>query len=524
MKTLKKSSLCALAALSLWACNEDTPTPTPVTTTPDPTLSITPSGTTISFVAAGETKIITVETNQESWNATLTPANGNDWLSITKNEDSFSLTATANNSLTAPQDVVIMVTAGDADPVTITASQAAFVPDPALSTNFDSVGEIVFEAVGHGQPVTVTTNQGAWDVTLTPADGNGWLTIESKGDNQFNLMAAKNSTPFERTPVTITVTSGQATPVTLTAKQQAGAPVLSTDPSSTITFLAVGGQNVVTVATNYDTWDAVLEPANGNGWLTLTKSIDRFTLTAVENEAQTAPTPVTVRVTAGQATPVVLTVQQDAADAPIVYYRVGDYYPDEANAVGVVWYIDPSSSTDGGVTGLHGKIIGIAQSSDFVELVDGSHDYTSVMTSRTDGKANTDAMIKLAQDNNWTLAPLGALQWCINQGEGWYIPAFEESRELFSVMSDVAYPTVKDSWADTSNMPDVSSGAAARTAFLKILEDKGSSKFYVTYSWWWTSTSPATGFVWQFGNWGGSGQTKGTGTAIKVWARAMKQF
>ena len=522
MKTyLIKLGVCALAAISLFACKEDDPPVTPPVT---PTLSISPSEATIEFIAAGEAKTVEVTTNQEEWNVTLTPEDGHEWLSVTNNEGSFTLTAAENTATTAPENVLITVTAGDAEPVTITASQAAFVPDPTLSTPFDSVGEVVFEHIGHGQDVRVTTNQGEWNVALTPTDGNGWLTIESKNNALFHLMAAKNTTPAERTPVTITITAGEAQPVTLTAKQQAGPPVLSTDASATITFLAEGGDNEVTVTTNYDTWNVVLDPANGNDWLTMTKGTGSFTLTAAENEEQAEPTPVTVTVTAGEATPVVITVKQDAADAPLVYYRIGDYWPDAANAEGVVWYIDPTSSTDGGATGLHGKVVSIDQSAG-VEWVDGMHAYPAIATSTTDGKANTDAIVAHAQANGWTLATLGAMQWCLDKGEGWYIPAFEEHRACYAAMSGVDYSTITG-WSNYVAMPDYNNAAysAARTAFNQKFLDKGSSKLYDAWEYWWSSTQNASSFVWIFGNVTGSATEQSTGSIKKANVRAMKMF
>lgn len=521
MKTdLIKLGVCALAAFSLSACKPDSqPEPEPV----KPTLEISPSGETIAFIAAGEAKTIDVTTNQDEWNVTLTPTDGHEWLSVTKDEDSFTLTAVENTALNAPENVLITVTAGDAEAVMITASQAPFVPDPTLSTPFDSVGEVIFEAVGHGQDVRVTTNQGEWDVTLSPADGNGWLTIESKNDALFHLMAARNTTPAERTPVTVTITAGDAEPVTLTAKQQAGAPVLSTSAPGTITFLAEGGSNEVTVTTNYDEWNVVLDPVGGNGWLTMTKGTGSFTLTAAENEEQTEPTPVTVTVTAGQANPVVITVKQDAAEAPLVYYGIGDYWPDAANPEGVVWYIDPTSSTDGGTTGLHGKIVSIDHSTG-VEWADGMHAYPLIATSRTDGKANTDAIAAHAHDNGWALATLGAMQWCLNKGEGWYMPAFEEHKACYAAMSGVDYSTITG-WSDYSGMPNnETANGEARAAFNQKFIDKGGNALYNSWDNWWSSTQSASGYVWSIGTPNGSGNNQTTGSATKSIARAMKMF
>ena len=521
--------VCALAALSLAACEKPVPGTDDGDEPVTPTLS-TDAAETITFAAAGGDKTVTVTTNQESWNVTLTPADGHEWLTVSKGEDTFTLTATANEALASPAEVMVVVTAGNAERVQIMVGQEPFVPEPTLSTD---TNELLFEAVGHGLNVMVTTNQPSYEVALSPEDGGGWLTLDPKnikGANSFSLIATRNTTPVERGPVTVTVTAGDATPVSLTARQQAAAPQLSTNAPATITFLAEGGNSVVDVTTNYDAWDAVLAPADGNGWLTIAKTATSFTLTAVENTAQTEPTPVTVTVSAGEAVPVTITVKQDAADAPLVYYRGGDYYPDADAPEGVVWYIDPSSSTDGGVTGLHGKVVSLDQSTnDALNKKQWVGPYgCNLRLSMDDGKANTDAVVAFAAEKGYVLEPSGAFGWCIGKGEGWYLPAFNELRHIYAVASGVNYDTVKAEWGNYNILPNGNTTEcnAARSAFNAKITAKGGMALFTPYEPYWASSSDEYNLgskAWSFQA-PGSGTTQGIGTNPGAHIRAVKIF
>lgn len=551
-KHFLKIALAAFVSFALSACQKGTPTP-------EPTLSIAPSDETVVFTAEGGTKSIEITTNQKSWDVLLTPTDGHGWLSFEQEGKTLRFTATENTALREQDPVTVTIRAGSAAPVTLSARQEAMSPDPSLTT--DCAGELMFESIAHALSVRVQTNQPTWEVAIEPADGAGWLTLE-KEEESFTVHATANPKPVERGPVTITVTAGEAEPVVLLAKQEAAAPVLSTDPSGKITFLADGGRNTVRVTTNFDGWEVALTPADGNGWLTMSEQADSFTLTAAKNTLTTAPAPVTVTVTAGEATPVTITALQDAADAPVVYYKVGDYYPDEANAEGIVWYIDPGSSNDGAITGLHGKIVALDTPDIRVQWA-GPNMYSMANLSREDGAGNTAAILAYAEEHGYTLDPLGAFMRCVNRGEGWYLPAFNEHRRLFTVMSGTTFEEMTDParknpaydpsdptqegivpeylpvWTDYSAMPDktyvLEEGEwkavadpkykAARDAFNAKFTAKGGQALYNGFMYWWSSTSAdANQSSWAFGNPTGSGQTQYRGSSPGAYVRAMKTF
>ena len=97
-----------------------------------------------------------------------------------------------------------------------------------------------------------------------------------------------------------------------------------------------------------------------------------------------------------------------------ITFRVGDLYPDSENPIGVVFWLDGPNME-------HGKIIsldeakGIAWSTE--KVVTGCYS--------DDGKENTDKI-----KNSMDLNKYPAFKWCIDKGEGWYLPSYEELKKL----------------------------------------------------------------------------------------------
>ncbi len=87
-----------------------------------PVLSVAPAPGTILFGAkAEESYTFRVRTDQTSWNA----FSDQSWCIVTKDaaNDTFTVTARPNDAESAPEKAVVTVTAGGAQPLTITASQ-----------------------------------------------------------------------------------------------------------------------------------------------------------------------------------------------------------------------------------------------------------------------------------------------------------------------------------------------------------------------------------------------------------------
>ena len=182
------------------------------------TLSVTPSGTSITLSAEGQTTSFTVETNRATWNVSSSDPS---WLTATKSGTSFTLTATANNT-SSDRTATVTVTAAGATSVTITVQQPNIpVAEPTLSIT-PSVTSIQFSATGavatsDGNTITPTftveTNQSTWEVS---SSAPAWLTA-TKSETGFTLTATAN-TSSDRT-ATVTVSAGTAS-VTINVQQK----------------------------------------------------------------------------------------------------------------------------------------------------------------------------------------------------------------------------------------------------------------------------------------------------------------
>lgn len=135
----------------------------------------------------------------------------------------------------------------------------------------------------------------------------------------------------------------------------------------------------------------------------------------------------TISVTAGA----VKAVCQVTVQTPAKEWAVGDYY-EVGSVKGVVVWVDESK--------LKGKIISLDET---VSVWSTSNRYTGAQ-STTDGKGNT-AKVK-ALDNELTSFP--AFKWCVDKGEGWYLPAADEVKCFLA-----AEPVVKETLAAHGGTP-----------------------------------------------------------------------
>lgn len=135
----------------------------------------------------------------------------------------------------------------------------------------------------------------------------------------------------------------------------------------------------------------------------------------------------TISVTAGA----VKAVCQVTVQTPAREWAVGEYY-EVGSVKGVVVWVDESK--------LKGKIISLDET---VSVWSTGNRYTGAQ-STTDGKGNT-AKVK-ALDNS--LASFPAFKWCVEKGEGWYLPASDEVKCFLA-----AEPVVKETLAAHGGTP-----------------------------------------------------------------------
>lgn len=121
----------------------------------------------------------------------------------------------------------------------------------------------------------------------------------------------------------------------------------------------------------------------------------------------------TISITAGA----VKAVCQVTVQTPAKEWAVGDYY-EVGSVKGVVVWVDESK--------LKGKIISLDETTADVWS---TSNRTTGAQSTTDGKSNTEKVKAL--DNS--LASFPAFKWCVEKGEGWYLPASDEVKCFLAI-------------------------------------------------------------------------------------------
>ena len=217
-------------------------------------------------------------------------------------------------------------------------------------------------------------------------------------------------------------------------------PTLDIDPATEIVFAAdgTGGVEAITVTTNQDEWNYTLTPENGAGWLTAAKDGNKLNLTAAPNTETTAPESVTIKFTAGEAPEKTVTVKQSAADEPgEPTYAVDDLWPDDENPEGIVFWIDPASSTDGGMTGTAGWVMSLKQSPEYlswcnIQVDESLNDFGT--NSDIDGRLNMEAVWAYEAANAGYAGSFDVFEWVHDTfGEQWYLPSVQELRRFCAV-------------------------------------------------------------------------------------------
>lgn len=115
-------------------------------------------------------------------------------------------------------------------------------------------------------------------------------------------------------------------------------------------------------------------------------------------------------------------------------YRVNDFWPDEENPEGIVFYIEPESSTDGGVSGTSGWIMGLKQAPEVTWCTERIElDYGT--NSATDGRINMAAQAAFeATCEEKYKGKFELFNWCRETyDENWYIPSLQEMRRFMAV-------------------------------------------------------------------------------------------
>ena len=254
LNILKKISviLLGIVAASAVACNEnEEPKDGPITVNPE----------SLEFVAAGETKSVTV--TGKNWDVTKDA----EWISVTKADDKITVVVGVNEAEEEREGVITVK--NNEETKTVSVTQAAAEPvDTSLEVDPD---ELLFDVAGGTETVTVTSVL-EWDATTE----NDWIEIV-KGDGSFTVTVQAN-TSLDALEGAITVSNGEnEKTVTVEQVERPLDPALTVDPE-TLSFDAATGTKSVSVTSEMQ-WSVT----KNEGWITVEKLDGIFNVTVTAN-------------------------------------------------------------------------------------------------------------------------------------------------------------------------------------------------------------------------------------------------
>lgn len=182
---------------------------------------------------------------------------------------------------------------------------------------------------------------------------------------------------------------------------------------------------------------------------------------------------------------------------PVVKYVVGELYPKDGTAIGVVYEISNG--------GKNGKVVSLKEkqarwgdnSKD--ELADG----VELIRDADNGRQATINLItKRWNAGNFT-NDYAIFYWLYNEMNSadvdgkWYIPSKNELKALYAGISGLTYDDIATSWTDGNAMPNFDSAncQAARTAFNNTVKAAGGAEFNF-YGQYWAVTEIGASPVW----------------------------
>lgn len=160
-------------------------------------------------------------------------------------------------------------------------------------------------------------------------------------------------------------------------------------------------------------------------------------------------------------------------------WKVGDYYNVDGKE-GVVFWVDE--------TGKHGKIVSLDEGrllywTTYEEYI--GRKCIIGASDEHDGMKNQNIIMKMSDWKN----KFPAFAWCANHGNGWYLPAIEELKELY--LNDAVYKCVNASLIarDATTLADKK--VYGSVCYWSSTERRGykdaliATKFSTTYESWW---------------------------------------
>ncbi len=168
-------------------------------------------------------------------------------------------------------------------------------------------------------------------------------------------------------------------------------------------------------------------------------------------------------------------------------WKVGDYYNVDGKE-GVVFWVD--------ATGKHGKIVSMDQAKlQWCTYDEYNKELTGIATDSSNGLNNLRSIMKIAAWED----KYPAFAWCADHGDGWYLPAIKELKEL--LLNDEVHAKVNG-----------------------MLEQKRGTVMYSkgAYRWYWSSTGFDVWCAWYVGMY--DGYTDGGNRYNLNYVRAVSAF
>jgi hypothetical protein len=289
MKSLNFKAIAALmisATMLLTGCRKD----------PN-VLTVSPSE--LSFNAVDQsTKSFSISTDAKSWSFT---SSGN-WATLTQSGNQLNVTVN-DNSDTSQRSMTVTISAGTAEQVMVTITQAARDNLSSGASTVTLSGDDISP-----QDITITTSASDWSATSDAS----WLTLTKQGANTLRVAAKEKNPTVNQRSATVTVTAGTAAPMTITVIQNGATPVLSASPTK-LSFVATNASSQsVSITTNVSAWDATTNAS----WITLSKSGTSLKVSVSDNTGSSSRTD-EITVTAGNASPVKISVTQESGKMEI---------------------------------------------------------------------------------------------------------------------------------------------------------------------------------------------------------------
>lgn len=241
------------------------------------------------------TKTATVSTKAD-WYASPSAQ----WLLVERDGKTLSVTPTGLNNEDAERSAMVVVAAGNSEPVLISVTQS--VTKASLSATPTALSFGATETAP--KSVTVTSNAQLWSAISTDA----WIRCEQDANVVRIAPTGSNTTSSERSG-TVMIRAGNAAPINVSVTQSRSggtSNTLSVSPTS-ITFAATEtATRTATVTTNASSWSANTTAS----WLSLSQSGNSLRITPTGANTSTAQRSATITVTAGSANSVAVQVIQ----------------------------------------------------------------------------------------------------------------------------------------------------------------------------------------------------------------------